>query len=197
MAVHAPLLSNEIVTLEPLTPEHAAPLAECVADDPNTFRYFARGIEPGSEASMRHHVMALLATDTVRAYAVRRNATGDLVGSTTLLDIREAHLGVEIGWTFYGPAARGTAINPACKLLLMEHAFSGGVFGEPAIRVQFTADERNARSRRAIEKLGAVFEGIKRSDRIMADGFRRSSAVYSVLLGEWPGVREALLQRVR
>ena len=119
-------------------------------------------------------------------------ATGQALGITTYLDIRPAHRGLEIGWTWYSPRARGTAINPACKLLLLGHAFER--LG--AIRVCLKTDERNARSRAAIFKLGAKFEGVMRENLIMPDGFHRSTAMYGVLAGEWPGVRRALEARL-
>ncbi|MEM7623202.1 MAG: GNAT family protein [Planctomycetota bacterium] len=196
MPVATPILQNEIVALEPAVAAHAAGLAACCADDPATFRYFSGRIVPGCEASMASHLASLAASETTRAYAVRSKRNGDIVGCTTYLDIRVPHLGVEIGWTFYGVAARGTAVNPACKLLLMDHAFGGGLFGVPAVRVQLKTDERNAHSRRAIEKLGAAFEGVMRQNVVMSDGFRRSTAMYSVLLDEWPDLREQLKRRL-
>ncbi|HEY8590857.1 MAG TPA: GNAT family protein [Naasia sp.] len=128
------------------------------------------------------------------SYAVRLAAgpgAGRLVGTTTLsdLDLRYEH--AHLGWTAYDPAVWGSAVNPATKLLVLGHAFANG-FG----RVKLQADVLNDRSRSAILKLGAVFEGIVRRDRPRADGSWRDSAVYSVLAAEWPEVRAGLQRRI-
>jgi RimJ/RimL family protein N-acetyltransferase len=123
-------------------------------------------------------------------YAVR-SPDGELLGTTTLGDFDEASEHTHIGWTAYAPAVWGTAVNPECKLLLLGTAFDHG-FG----RVKIQADVLNARSRSAILRLGATFEGIVRRDRPRADGTWRDSAVYSILVDEWPGVRAGLERRI-
>ena len=109
---------------------------------------------------------------------------GLLVGTSTLgdfdLDLEHAH----IGWTAYDPRVWGTAVNAEAKLLLLGAAFDNG-FG----RVKLQADVLNERSRAAIAKLGAQFEGIVRRDRRRADGSWRDSAIFSVVIDEWPEVR--------
>jgi RimJ/RimL family protein N-acetyltransferase len=185
-------LEHEVVRLEPLEVSHAAELA-AAAETPETFRLFSRGPREMSEAGMREFIEFLLGPAETVAFCVVERASGRRVGITTYLDIRAQHRGLEIGWTWYAPDCRGTGVNPACKLLLMQHAFER--LG--AIRVCLKTDERNARSRAAILKLGAQFEGILRENIIMADGFRRSTAMYSVLEKEWAGVRRGLEERVR
>jgi len=110
---------------------------------------------------------------------------------TAFLKIDRANAALEIGLTYYTPDARGGPVNPAAKRLLLGEAFDAG-FG----RVQFHVDEINARSRAAVLKLGATFEGIQRWDRIVWTGRRRSTAVYSVIAPEWPAVREGLDRRL-
>jgi RimJ/RimL family protein N-acetyltransferase len=114
--------------------------------------------------------------------------TGRAIGSTRYLDIRHADLGLEIGWTWLSNESQRTAINTECKLMLLRHAFEE--LG--AIRVQLKTDARNSRSRAAIGRIGARFEGILRQQRILHDGFRRDTAYYSVLAEEWGSVRERL-----
>ncbi len=184
-------LEHPAVRLEPLTPAHAPALAEA-AVSPETFRYFSRVPTPLDAGGMREFIEYLLGPAETVPFCVVDPATGQALGITTYLDIRPAHRGLEIGWTWYSPRARGTAINPACKLLLLGHAFER--LG--AIRVCLKTDERNARSRAAIFKLGAKFEGVMRENLIMPDGFHRSTAMYGVLAGEWPGVRRALEARL-
>lgn len=116
---------------------------------------------------------------------------GKIVGQSCYLDIREPDRGVEIGGTWYAPAAQGTAVNPAAKLLLLDNAFDAGI-----VRVQFKTDIRNTRSRAAIEKLGATCEGIFRKHRKRPDGTWRDSVYYSIVDDEWPALRKRLLQRL-
>ena len=127
------------------------------------------------------------------AFCVIGQVDGRVVGSTRFMDVTPEARGVEIGWTWYAPDVWGTQVNPEAKLLLMGHAFER--WG--AIRVYFKTDARNARSRAAILKLGAQFEGILRNHRIRPDGSYRDSAVYSVIDREWPDVRATLLARLK
>jgi RimJ/RimL family protein N-acetyltransferase len=116
---------------------------------------------------------------------------GMLVGTSTLGDFDLANEHAHIGWTAYDPRVWGTAVNTEAKLLLLGAAFDNG-FG----RVKLQADVLNARSRAAIAKIGASFEGIVRRDRPRADGTWRDSAVFSVIVEEWPEVRAGLEARL-
>ncbi len=122
------------------------------------------------------------------AFTVIDRSTGRAVGSTRYLDIRHADKGLEIGWTWLGATAQRTSINTECKYLLLRHAFEE--LG--AIRVQLKTDARNARSRAAIGRIGARFEGILRRQRILHDLHIRDTVYYSVLAEEWGFVRERL-----
>ncbi|MBK7404062.1 MAG: GNAT family N-acetyltransferase [Phycisphaerales bacterium] len=184
-------LEHDAVRLEPLACRHAAELAAAAAS-PDTFRYFSRAPRELTETGMREFIQFLLGPAETVPFCVVDAATGARVGITTYLDIRPAHKGLEIGWTWYAPASRGSRVNPASKLLLLQHAFDS--LG--AIRVCLKTDERNAASRAAILKLGASFEGILRRNIIMPDGFQRSTAMYSVMASEWPAVRERLAARL-
>ncbi len=99
---------------------------------------------------------------------------------------------VELGSTFYAREWWGGTTNPACKYLLLRHAFEDlGV-----ARVALRADARNSRSLGAIRRLGAVPEGVLRSHRVAPDGSRQDTAYFSVLRDEWPTVRDGLLARL-
>ena len=195
MEVDAPALTNSVVALTPLELADAPALLEA-ARDPSTFRWFSGLPNPWTDAGMRGYCERLLSEPTIRPYTVRDQRSGVVVGSTTYCDLRPMNRGVEIGWTWYAPSSRGTAVNPACKRLLLAHAFEGGLFGEPAIRVCLKTDARNARSRAAILKLGAKAEGVLRSHVVMPDGYRRDSAMYSITEAEWPAVRLGLDERL-
>jgi len=116
---------------------------------------------------------------------------GSLIGTSTLGDFDEPTEHAHIGWTAWDPRVWGTAVNPEAKLLMLAEAFDHG-FG----RVRLQADELNDRSRAAIEKLGGTFEGIIRRERLRADGSWRDTAVYSILVDEWPAVRADLEARL-
>lgn len=184
-------LEHPAARLEPLRPDHARGLA-AAAGSLETYRYFSRGPTELTEPAMREFIDYLLGPAQTQPFCVIDPGTGNPAGITTYLDIKPAHRGLEIGWTWYAPHARGTLLNPAAKLLLLGHAFDT----LDAIRVCLKTDERNAQSRAAILKLGAKFEGIIRESVIMPDGFHRSTAMYSVLAGEWPGVRVGLEARL-
>jgi RimJ/RimL family protein N-acetyltransferase len=124
--------------------------------------------------------------------AMVQRDTGRPVGLSSYNDIRPEHRGLEIGSTWIGRAFQGTNVNPEAKYLMLRHAFEDW----DAIRVQLKTDRRNLRSRRAIEKLGAVREGILRKHMLLPDGYQRDSVMYSITDDEWPDVRERLVARL-
>jgi N-acetyltransferase len=178
------------VRLEPLSLAHVPDLF-AVAQDEEIWRWLA--IPPPSTADeMRAWVeeaLSLQARVGEQPFAVIDRATGRAIGSTRLMNVEAPHRGLEIGWTWYGRAYWRTAVNTECKYLLLRHAFE--TLG--CIRVQFRTDLRNERSQRAIERLGAVREGVLRKHRIVArDGYHRSSVCYSIIDDEWPAVKSRL-----
>lgn len=120
--------------------------------------------------------------------AVRHRVTGELLCLTSYMDWRPVHLGVEIGHTLVASAHRGTWVNPAVKLELLSHAFEKMGLN----RVQFKAHALNLRSRKAIQKIGAQFEGVLRQNTRMWDGSWRDTAYYSILAVEWPQMKPSL-----
>ena len=115
-----------------------------------------------------------------------------IVGTTSFLDVSPYDARLEIGSTMYTPNEWGTDLNPACKFLLMAHAFEDLGMG----RVQLKTDIRNQRSRSAIERLGAKYEGVLRRYQRRTDGTVRDTVMYSVVVEEWPAVRDGLLGRI-
>jgi len=182
------------VTLEPLAAGHAGGLAAIARADPGTFAYYTSLFAPDGvdEAAFARYIERRRTMPATLPFAVIERATGACVGSTSYLDIRPADLGLEIGATFYHPAHRGTRVNPESKLLLLAHAFD--TLG--CERVQLKCDARNARSRAAILKLGAQFEGILRHVSALGGGAYRDTAYFSILREEWAGVREGLRARM-
>ena len=132
-----------------------------------------------------------MAAGTKVAYAVRRLSDGVVVGTSSLYEIRPEHRRCEIGATFYRPDARGGVANPSCKRLMLAAAFDAGM-----VRVEILTDALNVRSRSAIEKLGARFEGVLGNHKITWTGRVRDTALYAVLDRDWPDVRARLDARI-
>ena len=116
---------------------------------------------------------------------------GRVVGTTSFLEVSPRDARLEIGWTVYAPEVWATEVNPVCKYLLMDWAFGSG-FG----RVQLKTDIRNARSQRAIARLGARYEGVLRRYQRRQDGSVRDTVLFSVTVEEWPAVRDGLRARL-
>lgn len=117
---------------------------------------------------------------------------GEVVGTTSFLDVSAVDARLEIGFTCYTPSVWGTAVNATCKLLLMGWAFDTAGFG----RVQLKTDVRNARSQRAIAGLGVTCEGVLRRYQRRQDDTVRDTVMFSVIAEEWPTVRARLLARL-
>ncbi|MCC6969324.1 MAG: GNAT family N-acetyltransferase [Phycisphaerales bacterium] len=175
--------------LEPYSHEHAAPLVEALGDG-TLFRWMP--VPPPTTLELMRAFMGKALDAQARgeeiAFTIFDRTSGLAVGSTRYLDIRHADMGLEIGWTWLSQAAQRTSINTECKRLLLGHAFE--TLG--AIRVQLKTDARNAKSRAAIGRIGARFEGMLRCQRVLFDGHVRDTAYYSIIAEEWGFVRERL-----
>ena len=178
------------ILLEPLV-EPYRELLRAAADDPRIWEFtLARGdgagFDPWFDAAL-----AETAAGRRFAFAVRR-ADGEVLGSTSYLDLGTGHPRLEIGSTWYHPAVWDTAVNPACKLLLLAHAFE--TLGCAVVGLR--TDNFNFRSQRAIEALGAKKDGVLRHHQARRDGTARDSVMYSVLAGEWKDVKRYLEMRI-
>jgi RimJ/RimL family protein N-acetyltransferase len=184
-----PVLEGRLVRLEPLAPEHEEGLW-LASRDPRTWRWLSV-TQPETRAEwdafLGRALDAAAAGDEIPLVTVGHEG---IVGSTRFLALRPEHGSVEIGWTWLHPSAWGTGANAEAKLLQLRHAFSA--WG--CRRVEFKTDARNERSRKALEAIGATFEGIHRQHMLVRGGENRDSAWYSVLDREWPSV-EAQLER--
>jgi RimJ/RimL family protein N-acetyltransferase len=183
------LLEGRHVRLEPLEHRHLPALA-AAARDPEVFQFF---LTPplGTVAEMGKWLEERLsgqATGAEVAWATVRMTDNRLVGATTFLDIRRANRGLEIGNTWLAKEAQRTPVNTEAKLLQLTHAFEK--LG--AWRVQLKTDERNARSRAAILRLGCTFEGVLRKYQARYDGYVRNTALYSLIAEDWPAVKARL-----
>lgn len=194
------VLTGDHVRLEPLSLDHAEALSAAAAEDRSS--YELTWVPDGLDATVTY-IEGLLrdhAAGSVLPFAQVSIATGRPVGCTRFLDLRwwrgrPEPDEIEIGGTWLAQSAQRTAINTEAKYLLLGYAFEQlGVW-----RVQIVTDERNQRSRDAIERLGATFEGILRNHRLVADApvpSPRQAAVYSIIDSEWPHVSVHLRRRI-
>ena len=183
------VLQGKHTRLEPMTEAHIPALAEIGIGQP--FWDFMVYGQINTVDDMRNWVLDILARadkGTDLPFAVMHLASGRVAGATRYLNIMPQDRGLEIGGTWYGPEFQRTAVNTECKYLLLQHAFE--TLG--CIRVQLKTDSRNERSLRAIERLGAIKEGILRNHMILPDGYYRHSVYYSILDTEWPAVKQRL-----
>lgn len=176
--------------LEPLRLDHALDLHEAVGKEPLTYLNLWKPTEHPDE--MAQIINRALQNPDLVPFAVIDTSSGQAVGSTGFMDIRPADRAVEIGNTWLGEAAQGTHVNPQMKRLMLAYAFETAECN----RVQLKTDARNLRSRAAIAKLGATFEGILRKHMVCRDGFVRDTAMFSIIAEEWPAVRDRLDARL-
>ena len=194
MRIETVTLTGQFIRLEPLSVAHVHDLAQ-VGLHEKIWKYMLYG-QMENESDLHAWVLDILARQargTDLAFAVIELSSGKAVGATRYLNIDIPNRGLEIGGTWYGPAYQGTVVNPEAKYLLLRHAFED--LG--CIRVQFKTDSRNTHSQRAIERLGAVKEGVLRNHMVLPDGLLRDSVFYSILDREWPAVKARLEQRLQ
>jgi N-acetyltransferase len=183
-----PTLQGQFVRLEALSSVHAPDLAQH-ATAASVALLSRGGPAQNTPEEWAAYIERLNALPNRANFAVLLG--NQVAGRISYSEVRPADRWLEIG-TMLTPPFFGTAANPEAKLLLLTRAFE--VLG--ANRVHFKVDERNARSLRAMEKLGAVREGTLRQYQVRPDGFARSSVMFSVLRGEWPEVQASLVERL-
>lgn len=194
MEVRPVILTGNVVRLEPLSESHVTELT-ISGQDESIWRYM-RYSTIRTEQQMRSWVLDLLTLQsqgTDLPFAVIHLESQRAIGATRYLNIQPQDRGLEIGGTWYAVEFQQTAVNTECKYLLLKHAFEK----LSCIRVQFKTDLRNERSQRALERIGAVKEGILRSHMITPDGYIRDSVFYSILVSEWPLVKARLEEKLR
>ena len=129
---------------------------------------------------------------TVMPFAIEVIASGEVIGSTRFWKIDGKNRKLEIGSTWLSASWQRTYVNHEAKFLMLRHSFEM----LNCVRVQFTTDEINTKSRASILRLGAKQEGVVRHERIMPDGRKRNSVRFSIIDDEWPAVRSFLESRM-
>jgi N-acetyltransferase len=193
MVVEPVILQGQHVRLEPLTPEHAAGLAE-VGLDKDLWKWIPTPVCTPEEMSA--YVQTALqdqAAGTALPFALIEKSSGRTVGSTRYANIERVHHRLEIGWTWVARPWQRTAINTEAKYLLLRHAFET----LKCMRVELKTDSLNERSRAAILRIGASQEGIFRNHMMTATGRIRHSVYFTIVDSEWPEVKARLEARLR
>ncbi|SDS16752.1 Protein N-acetyltransferase, RimJ/RimL family [Corynebacterium timonense] len=182
------VLGSSPVRLEPLSSTHAEDLARAAATLPDI--WYVDHV-PAPEG-VGEQIAFLVASDNYRPWAIIDAAANRAVGITCIYNVDEHNKHCELGHTWISADVQGSYVNPAAKLLLLTHVFEDLRF----MRAEFRCHTMNFQSRRALERLGAKFEGELRRYRIMNNGTVRDSRIYSILDYEWPMVKCGLEARL-
>ena len=191
--VHPVTLERDGVRLEPLTPAHETALIEAAGDGQLWNLWYTTVPFPDAMAAYIATALQGQRDGHMLPWAVRDQASGEIIGSTRYHDIVPAIDRVEIGYTWYRESRQRTAVNRTCKLLLLAHAFD--TLGCAVVGLR--TDNFNVRSQKAIEGIGAKKDGVLRHHQARRDGTVRDSVMYSILKEEWRDVRRHLELRLR
>jgi RimJ/RimL family protein N-acetyltransferase len=199
MSADQPVLEGPTVTLRPLSRADVGALAAAAAESRQHFTYTR--VPDGIEEAERYIAAAFQDRESGQRMPFVTLWRGRVVGCTSYLDLQQWRWpagsplqrtdrpdAVEIGATWLAASAQRTRCNTEAKYLMLTHAFDVW----EVHRVALKTDERNSRSRRAIERLGARLDGVRRADMPAQDGSVRNSAYYSILRAEWPAIRATL-----
>ena len=185
-------LAGDLVTLEPLRPEHHDALVAAASDGRLWEHWYTAVPSPDVMAADIELRLASQAAGTMLPFVVRRLSDGVVVGETTYCNAEAEVPRVEVGYTWTARSAQRTGVNAESKLLLLTHAFEQ--LG--CLAVEFRTHWHNHQSRTAIARLGAKQDGVLRNHRRLPDGSLRDTVVFSILDTEWPAVRSGLRYRL-
>lgn len=185
-------LVGQYVRLEPLSASHLKGMAAAIKDGALHRLTVTSVPHPDELDGFYQNAMQERKAQQSLVYASVDAATGQVVGSTRFMNTEWAHRRTEIGFTFIAASRQRTAINTEAKLMMLTHAFEE--LGNN--RVALRTDVLNNRSRTAIERLGAQFEGTLRNHMVMPDGRIRDTAVYSIIKNQWPEIQALLKDKL-
>ncbi|TRZ42618.1 GNAT family N-acetyltransferase [Robertkochia solimangrovi] len=176
-----PTLENEIVRLMPLTIENFKKLITISAEK-DLLRYSPSSIETFPKLKdYVQNALDLAAADACIPFIIFDKRVNRYAGCTRFGNIDEKNKVIHIGWTWIGREFQGTGLNTAVKYLMINYAFRTMKME----KIEFRIDDRNIRSRKAVEKLGAKLEGILRKNVYLPDGYKRNTCCYGILKEEW------------
>jgi len=186
MTITSSILENNIVQLIPLEEKHTNVLAS-IAFEKDLILYSPSDISSTEKLQKYiNQVMHDKEINTAIPYLIFDKRIQQYIGSTRFGLINNKNKTLHIGWTWISKKSQGTGINKQMKFLMLQYAFEVLHFE----KVDFRIDERNIRSRKAVEKIGGILEGILRKDTLMLDGFRRSTCCYGILKEEWIKIKQ-------
>ncbi|MGI9545313.1 MAG: GNAT family N-acetyltransferase [Cyclobacteriaceae bacterium] len=180
---------NDRVRLAPLEVSNIGDLQAIALEEISLLQYSPSEIH--LEEKLRQYVETAIESREKKIrypYIIFDKLQDQYAGSTSFGNVSNKDLRLEIGWTWIGKNFQGSGLNQACKSLMLEYAFDTLSFE----RVEFKIDSRNLQSRKAVEKIGGIYEGELRSHTVMSDGFRRNTVYYSILKEEWPQIKSKL-----
>ncbi|HKB51117.1 MAG TPA: GNAT family protein [Solirubrobacterales bacterium] len=186
-------LFGDLVRIEPLRIEYASGLL-AAADAEEIFAWlpYPRPADLDQARAWIEDALADRGANRRLPLAILATDDGSVIGSTSYWDFDASNAHVEIGSTWLSRSRWRTGCNAEAKLLLLTHAFE--TLGLE--RVAFRTDIRNEQSQRAIERLGAIKEGVHRHEMRRRDGSWRDSVHYSILRAEWPSTKGQLSKRL-
>lgn len=185
-----PTLENQRVKLSLLDLSNYKHLLE-IAKQPNLVQYSPSKIDAPDD--LKEYVQGAVNCfyqKTAIPFIIFDKHTNTYAGSTRFGLINWKNKVLHIGWTWIGTQFQGNGLNKHMKFLMLQYAFETLDFD----KVEFRVDERNMRSRKAVEKLGAKLEGILRKDTLMLDGFKRSTCCYGILKEEWTIIKATVFR---
>ena len=182
-------VQGEYVSVIPMGLEHQSDLEEAASDGDLHRLWYTNIPKPDEVKSEIERRLNLQECGSMLPFSIIQNCSGKVVGMTTYMNIDDANHRLEIGSTWYRKSVQRSALNTECKLLLIRHVFEE----LECIAVEFRTHFINKQSRKAIERLGAKFDGVLRSHMKMTNGTIRDTAIYSIIASEWPMVEANLI----
>ena len=188
--MHFIALENETVLLRPLDKVDVQGILEAV-NFPEIWLHMSTAMENIEDVNgFVDNALAMKEKKKEFPFVIVDKGSGQIIGSTRFMDIGDKHKRLEIGTTWLIPAYWRTAINTGCKYLLLQYCFEILKLQ----RVQIKTDHENYRSQKAIERIGAIKEGVLRNHMIRKDGTIRHTVMYSITKEDWPEVKMKLQQ---
>jgi N-acetyltransferase len=183
-------LSDNKITLLPITPEHIQDM-KMLSSNADIWTWYTEDLtDPEALAAWMNKRLEETEKGNQMTYSVILNETNQVIGSSSYGHIDWAEKGIEIGWTWLGAEFIGAGVNKHMKFLMLQHAFES----MDIERLELRTDETNVRSRKAIEKIGAQYDGTLRNHRRTQGGRRRDTVIYSILKSEWPEIKNSIFK---
>lgn len=183
-------LADQKITLLPIKKEHIQEMRR-LSSDKDVWTWYTEDLtDPDALESWMMKRLEETERGEKMTYTVQLNETGEVIGATSYGHIDWVEGGIEIGWTWLGKKYIGSGINKHMKFLMLQHAFE--IMNIE--RLELRTDELNIRSRRAMEKIGAQYDGTLRNHRATQGGRRRNTVVYSIIKSEWPGIKSSVFK---